>query len=225
MARTVSDVVRTLLIKDPRGVERYVPVSEPSLTIGREAACTIRVDSQYVSRQHARIEQRDEGVVFIDLGSRNGSMINGGRVQGEALLRPGDVISIADVTVECLADEGSDGTTRTFVAMPRKVEPDTEPEPPDRMRVDGETFEVFIGGNKLQRRLSNREFSLLLYLWERRERVCRSAELGDAIWGENNWDPNMLHQLVHRLKDKVEPAPDKPRYVQTVPWIGYRLTA
>ena len=50
-------------------------------------------------------------------------------------------------------------------------------------------------------------------------------ELGDAIWGRDQWDPNMLHRLVHRLKEKIEPNPDKPRYVQTVPWVGYRLTA
>ena len=31
-------------------------------------------------------------------------------------------------------------------------------------------------------------------------------------------------QLVHRLKEKLEPEPAKPRYLQTVPWVGYRLT-
>jgi DNA-binding response OmpR family regulator len=29
---------------------------------------------------------------------------------------------------------------------------------------------------------------------------------------------------VRRLKEKIEPRPDRPRYVQSVPWIGYRLT-
>ena len=34
----------------------------------------------------------------------------------------------------------------------------------------------------------------------------------------------MLHRLVSRLKEKVEPAPERPRYIQTVPWVSYRLT-
>ncbi|MGH2353957.1 MAG: winged helix-turn-helix domain-containing protein, partial [Chloroflexota bacterium] len=57
-----------------------------------------------------------------------------------------------------------------------------------------------------------------------RDRVCVRQELGDAIWGAHNWDPNMLHRLVYRLKEKLEPNPERPRYVQTVPWVGYRLT-
>ncbi len=56
--------------------------------------------------------------------------------------------------------------------------------------------------------------------YEHRDRVCTRQELGDAIWGAGNWDPNMLH----RLKEKVEPDPEKPRYVQTIPWVGYRVT-
>jgi DNA-binding response OmpR family regulator len=34
----------------------------------------------------------------------------------------------------------------------------------------------------------------------------------------------MLHRLVHRLKEKIEPTPEKTRYIQTVPWVGYRVT-
>ena len=50
-------------------------------------------------------------------------------------------------------------------------------------------------------------------------------ELGDAIWGRHHWDPNMLHRLVRRLKEKVEPDPAHPHYLQTVPGVGYVLTA
>jgi DNA-binding response OmpR family regulator len=94
----------------------------------------------------------------------------------------------------------------------------------DTLRVDANTYEVLVAGQPLARRLSAQEFQLLSYLFEHRQRVCTRQELGDAIWGRDRWDPNMLHRLVHRLKEKLEPTPDKPRYVQTVPWIGYRVT-
>jgi hypothetical protein len=210
-------MIKTILIKDPTGTERSVTVEPEGLTIGREPTCSIRVESPYVSRQHARIEQRGDDVVLVDLGSRNGSLLNGDRVEGEATLRAGDVIAIADVTLECLAEEGMDGTTRTFAR--RAMAP-----PRDLLIVDVQAYDVTVGGKKLERRLSAQEFELLAHLYKNRERVCQRQELGDAIWGHGNWDPNMLHRLVHRLKEKLEPNPEKPRYVQTVPWVGYRLT-
>ena len=112
----------------------------------------------------------------------------------------------------------------------RIAEPATRSLPPqlvhgaDRLCVDAQLHEVRIGARRLERRLSAQEFELLRYLYEHHERVCSRRELGDMIWGDGNWDPNMLHRLVHRLKAKVEPRPETPCYVQTVPQIGYRLT-
>ena len=209
-------VIKTILLKDPSGAERLIPLDQPVLTVGRESACSIRIDSQYVSRQHARIELREDAAVLVDLGSRNGSLLNGERVQGSAPLVPGDVVTIADATLECLAEAGLDGTTRTFSIR--------QAPPADQLSLDTQTYEVALGGKPLDRRLSAQEFELLSYLYQHRERVCQRQELGDGIWGAGNWDPNMLHRLVHRLKEKLEPVPDKPRYIQTVPWVGYRLT-
>jgi predicted component of type VI protein secretion system len=212
----MTEPIKSILLKDASGAERLIPLDQPVLTVGREITCSIRLDSPYVSRQHARIEQQDGGVMLVDLGSRNGSLLNGERVEGSAPLSPGDVVTIADATLECLAESASDGTTRTF-ALPRaRATPDT-------LVVDSQTYEVTVGGKPLERRLSAQEFELLSYLYTNRERVCQRQELGDAIWGPGNWDPNMLHRLVHRLKEKIEPAPEKPRYIQTVPWVGYRL--
>lgn len=214
----MADPIRTILLKDAAGVERLIPLDQAVLTVGREPSCSIRVDSPYVSRQHARIEHQAEATVLIDLGSYNGSLLNGERVEGTVPLAPGDIVTIADVTLECLADEGLDGTTRPFAS--KRV---PAPVPTDQLKVDAQTHEVHIGGKKLERRLSAQEFALLAHLYANRERVCQRQELGDAIWGSGNWDPNMLHRLVHRLKEKLEPTPEEPRYVQTVPWVGYRL--
>lgn len=211
--------VQTLVVKDASGKERVVPLDREVITVGRDPSCTIRLDSAYVSRQHARIELEQDNPRLVDLGSRNGSLLNGTRVEGSAPLTAGDVITIADATIECLAEAAMDGITRTFV--PPKREP---PAPSDLLRVDAQAFEVWVGDKQLERRLSAQEFELLKTLYEHRDRVCTRQELGDAIWGAGNWDPNMLHRLVHRLKEKVEPNPEKPRYVLTIPWVGYRVT-
>jgi hypothetical protein len=215
----MAETVQTLVVKEASGKERIVPLDRNVITIGRDPSSTIRLDSQFVSRRHARIELQDSAPVLVDLGSRNGSLLNGTRVEGSVQLTAGDVIQIADVTIECLAEAAPDGTTRTFV--PEKPAP---PPPNDQLRVDAQAYEVWIGASQPEKRLSAQEFELLRYLYEHRDRVCTRQELGDAIWGPGNWDPNMLHRLVHRLKEKIEPTPDRPRYVQTVPWVGYRVT-
>jgi pSer/pThr/pTyr-binding forkhead associated (FHA) protein len=217
---SVSESIRTIVIRDQSGIERAISFDQPVLTIGREPASSIRIDSLYVSRRHARLERQNGDVVLVDLGSSNGTEVNGSRVQGSARLAPGDVVTVGDVTLECLAEDMADGRTRTLSAR----KPHAPPPPPDLLRVDTQAYEVFIGSDKLERRLSSQEFQLLAYLYTNRERVCQRQELGDTIWGQGNWDPNMLHRLVHRLKEKLEPNPDKPRYIQTVPWVGYRLT-
>lgn len=206
-----------LEVREASGVERLVRLDGAITTLGRDAACTIRIDSPYVSRRHARIEVGEGGPTLIDLGSHNGCLLNGVRVVGSAALRAGDVIGIADATLRCLAEAALSATTNTLEARASGS---------DVLRVEAALHEVWLGERSPVRRLSAQEFLLLSYLFEHRDRVCTRQELGDAIWGAHNWDANMLHRLVHRLKDKVEPlaSAESPRYVQTVPQIGYRLT-
>ncbi len=228
----VPDAERALVVREASGTERVIALEDPlpePVTIGRDATCTISIQSPYVSRQHARVESHDGELVLVDLGSRNGSLLNGARVQGSAPLHEGDVIAIGDATIRCAFGGDSVGQTRTMIFQgPHAAQPGAPaPEAPpaaDALRVDPQTYEVSIGGEPLSRRLSAQEFQLLSYLYQHQERVCTRRELGDAIWGRDRWDPNMLHRLVHRLKEKLEPDPDKPRYVQTIPWVGYRLT-
>jgi pSer/pThr/pTyr-binding forkhead associated (FHA) protein len=213
----MPDQLHTLVVRDA-AVTRMVPLDRDIVTIGRAAECTIRLNSLYVSRQHARIERHGERRVLIDLGSRNGSELNGQRVDGAAWLQPGDLVVIADATIECLAAPIPAGTT-----LPLAMRQPTATQP-DLLRVDSQLHEVWLGDHALARRLSAQEFQLLAYLDQRRDRVCSRQELGDAVWGAGCWDLNMLHRLVHRLKEKLEPDPARPRYIQTVPQIGYRVT-
>src|SRR5215831_18026507 len=64
-----------------------------SVTIGRADTVDLRLESSNVSRIHARLEVTGSRVVFKDLGSQNGSRINGELIDTRQLL-PGDVITI-----------------------------------------------------------------------------------------------------------------------------------
>src|SRR5207247_1759472 len=112
----MTDSVAVLLVVEVSGAEQALAIDGSAMTIGRERGCAVRLDSPYVSRQHARIEVRDAGPTLVDLGSHNGSLLNGVRVQEPALLRVGDVITVADTTITCLAESTAEVPTHTFVA-------------------------------------------------------------------------------------------------------------
>jgi transcriptional regulator with AAA-type ATPase domain len=68
------------------------------LTIGRSASCEIALDDDKVSRQHARIELDGGELKIRDLGSRNGTRVNGKRIRSELRLVDGDQIQFGDST-------------------------------------------------------------------------------------------------------------------------------
>jgi pSer/pThr/pTyr-binding forkhead associated (FHA) protein len=72
-------------------------VGATPLTVGRspENAVALQAD-EYSSAHHARIELLRDGLWVTDLGSTNGSFVNGQQIDGRARIRPGDVVRIGD---------------------------------------------------------------------------------------------------------------------------------
>lgn len=70
---------------------RIVPV-RGRLTIGRGSECDLSLDEPEMSRKHAVIENNGDGIYLRDLGSSNGTFVNGVRVR-DAVLHPGDQIA------------------------------------------------------------------------------------------------------------------------------------
>lgn len=73
---------------------RRVVVGPAGATLGRGRQCDIILSDPNVSRQHAEIRPRGGSWVLTDLGSTNGSQINGRRVEGPEVLKPGDEIEL-----------------------------------------------------------------------------------------------------------------------------------
>lgn len=67
------------------------------------------------------------------------------------------------------------------------------------------------------------ESSLLAAFMLHPGRVLGSEALITAVWGIEGGDRTMLKQLVYRLRAKIEPDPTRPRYIETVPGVGYGL--
>jgi len=72
--------------------------------------------------------------------------------------------------------------------------------------------------------LTPKEFDILLFLMENPNRVYSKDELFERIWGlEALGDGDTVVVHVRRLREKIEPEPQNPQYVETVWGVGYRF--
>ncbi|MGC8634618.1 MAG: FhaA domain-containing protein [Candidatus Limnocylindrales bacterium] len=87
-----------LLVQTPGAAPRRYPLLTASVRLGRSPENDLVLPDPRVSREHGLLSARQGGLVYSDLGSRNGSFVNGVRVR-EVGLGPGDVLRVGDSTV------------------------------------------------------------------------------------------------------------------------------
>jgi hypothetical protein len=86
---------------DARKGETFVLGDE--LTVGRGGGCSIVLgDDSFVSQVHARVYRRNGDVYLEDLGSRNGTFVNGELIAGATRLRRGDQVQWGQTVAEAL---------------------------------------------------------------------------------------------------------------------------
>ncbi len=95
---------------------REMALRRGNILIGRSRLCDIVVDSRIVSRHHALISYGPKGATIIDLGSTNGTMVDGYPVK-EHLLSAGETIEVGDCTIEYIYDDALHGAFRDAELM------------------------------------------------------------------------------------------------------------
>ena len=83
-----------LIFKEGPSAGKTYPLEGEEILIGREPDCTLQIDSPGISRRHARIIFQNNQFLLEDLGSSNGTFVNGERISGPQVLRNGDLISL-----------------------------------------------------------------------------------------------------------------------------------
>lgn len=94
----------------------------------------------------------------------------------------------------------------------------------DEISLDPATRTVTVENQEPQR-LTQLEFRLLYVLMTNRDHVVPTDIIVERVWGytgEGNRD--LVRGLISRVRRKVEPNPDSPRYIQTIPATGYRFS-
>jgi hypothetical protein len=134
---------------------KSIPVPGPLFTIGRDESCQLRPHTELISRRHAELRVTADGVLLRDLGSRNGTLVNGKAVTAPTALRDGDLLEVgplaftvsiqgappavpesdADIVAWLIADEDSpipDGPSDISTGPTRAAETPAEEPPPPR---------------------------------------------------------------------------------------------
>jgi pSer/pThr/pTyr-binding forkhead associated (FHA) protein len=80
----------------PEGKE--IPLETPVFVVGRDEGCHLRPNSVEVSRRHAEIVVSEDAVIVRDLGSRNGTKVNGKLLKGPQTLKSGELLQVGPLT-------------------------------------------------------------------------------------------------------------------------------
>jgi predicted component of type VI protein secretion system len=107
------------------------PLEQEEVFMGRDLANDITVSDPEVSRRHARFIMQEENFLVEDLGSTNGTFLNGERISTPQQLRPGDVITLGENIIMVFEQAQYDPDV-TMVTSSAAQPPQPEPQQPDQ---------------------------------------------------------------------------------------------
>lgn len=92
----------------------------------------------------------------------------------------------------------------------------------DHISIYPENFEVYVNDEKVQ--FTPKEFELLVYLAENKNRILSREQLLLAVWDYDfSGETRIVDVHISHLRDKIEENPKKPQYIKTARGFGYKL--
>ena len=113
-SRLLPAMVTKLIVASGKSAGRTIAIKRNTLLIGRAEECDVRPLSEEVSRRHCAVHVGPAEVWVEDLGSRNGTFVNGTKITGKTQVKDGDIIRVGslELKVSCTepaAKAGTDG--------------------------------------------------------------------------------------------------------------------
>ena len=183
-----------------RGVDKpsVIRLERQDYVFGKSRSANVVLNNPYVSRRHARVSMRDQRYEIEDLGSKNGTLVNGRplRAGSRYRLNPGDRIEFGagQVVLRYEPEE----MIATLTAQGQSVA--------GGLFVDERTREVWVRGRKV-RRLSRKEFDILYLLYQNRGKAVSRDEISEFGWPERGGlDVGLqdIDQYIRRIRQKLE---------------------
>lgn len=193
---------------------------KPESVIGRDPDCDIVIPDRQVSRKHALLRRVEAGFELEDLGSKNGTHLNGSPLHGPQRLQDGDLIQVA--LVAKLAYVGSDAT------VPLRIEltPEGDVVSVGHLRLDGASRRVWLNETEIDPPLSVPQFRFLELLYQHPGQVCSRDDVIHTVWPETSGagvSEQAIDALVRRVRDRLAEIDPDFQYIVTVRGHGFRL--
>jgi class 3 adenylate cyclase len=162
----VSHAAALVAILDGAEGGRRIRIGE-RLTVGRGTDAGLLIDDPEMSRAHAAFRPTEDGLEIQDLGSLNGTWVNGERIISSTPLAPGDVVKIGTTRIEVLSAGGGR-------VVPAQRPSPTPVEAEDELRPVSVLFADIVGSTQLAERLEPEDFAALVGGCV--DRMCRAVE-------------------------------------------------
>ena len=193
------------------------PLNGEQFLIGRGSDCNLMIADRQVSRHHAVLRRRSEGYWIEDLGSKNGTHLNGSPIAEPSLLQDGDVIHVA-LAVQ-LTYVGTEATVPLSIS-------DASEMGLGKLRMDPQAHRVWIASSELDPPLSPPQYRLLSLLYHNPDRVVSREEVVANVWPDTEIagvSEQAIDALVRRLRNRLVELDPGGDYVITVRGHGFRL--
>lgn len=191
-------------------------VGSPRYAIGRGMDNDLVIQSPFVSRRHAVLLSSPAGHAIQDLGSKNGTWVNGIRL-GRAPL---------ELTHQDLIVLGNTQVSLRFHATDETVTAAQVDGCPLGVSVDLAGREVLVQGKRLAPPLTRKEFDILARLWERRGQACSRDDLAARGWAERppgDVSDAEIDQYIRRLRHRLGDTGGNHRLILTLRGYGYKI--
>jgi len=205
-----------VLIANNSSLDGQQWVITDTLVIGRDASCDVVIPDRQVSRRHARITKSGAIVMLEDLGSKNGTYLN-----GQPLIEPRQLVEADEITV---------AFTQNFLFLSSDATMPLSGIPPElmsafRLRLDESSKRVWVRGVELDPPLSTQQYNLLALLYQKTGEVVSREDLINAVWEEDTrWvTEQAFDALVRRLRDRLAQLDSDYDYIVTVRGHGLRF--
>ena len=208
----VGEETAMLILREGQGVGTRWVIDRSDMIIGREEDCDIVLPSRQVSRNHARIRRSGGRHILEDLGSKNGTFVNGQDLTEPYPLQDGDEIQIALSFKLFFVDAGA--TVPLFF------------ERQAGLRLDKDAKSVWIKGQELDPPLSLAQYRLLELLYDNEGKVCSRDEVVQAVWPdvvEEGVTEQAIDALARRLRERLSELDPDHQYIVTVRGHGFKF--
>jgi DNA-binding winged helix-turn-helix (wHTH) protein len=197
-------------------------LTQDEVVVGRDEECDVTIPERPISRQHIRLHKEGNTFYITDLQSKNGTWVQGQRLEGTRMLEDGDVIQLAlAVKLQYL---GSGATAPLPFAIPEQIE--TGVPVNGKLRLDHESRRVFVGNIELDPPLSLPQYRLLELLFNNTGRICTREAVVTTVWPDvvgEGVSEQAIDALVRRLRDRLNEVDPDTQYIVTVRGHGFRL--